>query len=236
MTAPARPRLLYIFPIALNLRAHWADRVRAAAEQGFEVHAAVPFDPSLEGLDLGRATLHDLPLRRGMPSLGGELQLFWRIFTLARSLRPQLLHAVTIRPVVYGGTVARLLRVPAAVFSVTGLGFLFNEDRLLAGVLRPMASIVLRYAFGHKNACVVFENADDRDELVRRDIVSPERTHVFVGGGLDLARKAADDGPERPDLILGIGAGDKQVGCVPKRAQAALRCSPGRRLIQFFQK
>ncbi|HUD51271.1 glycosyltransferase family 4 protein [Parvibaculum sp.] len=180
-----RPRLLYIFPVALNLHAHWADRVRAATER-YDVHVAVPFEASLEGLDLGKATLHNKPLRRGAPSIWGELVLVWRLFSLIRALRPALVHAVTIRPVIYGGVVARLLRVPALVCSVTGLGFLFDDEQPLARFLRPIAGHALRFVFAHPNARVIFENGGDRDDLVANGIVRADQSHVFVGGGLDL--------------------------------------------------
>jgi len=117
----------------------------------------------------------------------GEFRLIRRIFALVRELRPRLLHAVTIRPVVYGGIAARLFYVPAAAFSVTGLGFLFDGEQPLARFLRPFASLALRFVFGHPNALVIFENQDDRDELVARHIVEADRCLVFVGGGLDLA-------------------------------------------------
>ncbi len=200
MTA-GRARLLYIFPVALNLRAHWADRVRVAA-QHYDVHVAVPFEESLQGLDLGRVTLHDMPLRRGAPSPLAEFALLRRIFSLVRDVRPNLVHAVTIRPVIYGGIAARLLHVPAAVFSVTGLGFLFDREQPLARFLRPFAERALRFVFAHPSALVIFENQDDRDELVAHHVVGSDQGLVFVGGGLDLEQFSFSPEPPSAEPLV----------------------------------
>src|SRR5690606_3913314 len=126
----AAKRILYVFPLAMNLKAHWADRVREAVHAGYDVHIAIPHEALLDELKLGAVTWHDLPLRRGRPSLGAELNYVRALVRILRVVKPDLLHAITVRPVIYGGILARLLRLPAAIFSVTGLGYLFiGTDR-----------------------------------------------------------------------------------------------------------
>ncbi len=180
-----RKRLLYLCPVAMNLTGHWIERIRIAARQGYEVHIAVPDDPGLEGFDLGGATRHALPLRRGLPSPRAELAYFMAIRSVIRKVRPDILHAITIRPVIYGGIAARLMKVPAAVFSVTGLGFMFGEARL-ARLMRPCGEAAYRFVLHHPNCRVIFENPDDADLFVAERLVSREKTRVFIGGGIDL--------------------------------------------------
>ncbi len=196
-----RRRLLYVFPQALYAGQHFAHLVRAAGER-FEVHIAVPPAPVLDGFDLGEAVLHDMPVRRGMPAPLAEIGYARRLRFLIRRLRPDILHAVTIRPVIYGGIVGRRA-VPAAVFSVTGLGYLFGEARA-ARFLRPAGEIAYRRALGHPRSATVFENHDDRDLFVARRLVSPERSRVFLGVGVDLGTFAFAPEPlaDRPIVVL----------------------------------
>ncbi|HEY4344150.1 MAG TPA: glycosyltransferase family 4 protein [Parvibaculum sp.] len=179
------PRILFVFPVALNLRGHWAARVRAAAAT-YDVHVAVPIDETLRNLNLGGATLHDIPKRRGRPSPLAELRFFLFVLRHVRRLRPHLVHAVTIRPVIYGGIAARLARVPTLVLSITGLGYIFIGTDAMARLLRPMIEFAYSCAFRHPNSIAVFENDDDRDEFVRRELVSSERSRTWLGGGVDL--------------------------------------------------
>ena len=108
-------RILFLFPLARYMRAHWTDRIRAVLAEGHEVHIGIPFDHDLKGLDLGKVTFHNLPLRRGRPVLTGEIATFRATQKLIADVAPDLIHAVTIRPVVYGGFIARLTSVPAAL-------------------------------------------------------------------------------------------------------------------------
>lgn len=198
-------RLLYIFPLALNLRAHWAARVRAAAAY-YDVHVAVPLDETIRNLDLGNVVLHDIPQRRGFPSPLAEWRYFLSIFRLVRRLRPQLLHAVTIRPVIYGGIAARFVHVPALVLSITGLGYVFIGKEARARLLRPFAEFAYARALRHPNAVAIFENADDEGLFVRRNLIAPENTRIWIGGGVDLEALRASPEPDVEDPIVVLPA------------------------------
>lgn len=152
---------------------------------GAEVHVCVPCDETLDALDLGGATLHDIALHRGSPAPVAELQTMHALRHLIKTIRPDLVHAATIRPVIYAGILARLLNVPAAAFSVTGLGYLFigGKGRRLG---RAFGEHAYKLALNHPNAVTVFENADDAAFFVERQLVEPVRTRVFIGGGIDL--------------------------------------------------
>ncbi|MGV8996308.1 MAG: glycosyltransferase family 4 protein [Parvibaculaceae bacterium] len=179
-------RVLFLFPLARYMRTHWTDRIRAVVDEGYEVHIGVPFDDDLSGFDAGKVTLHDLPLRRGRPSPLGEIATFLATRKLIRAVAPDILHAVTIRPVVYGGLAARFSSAPAALYSLTGLGFLYASDGALARILRPVVGSLLRFAFAHPNARVLLENPDDRDLLVAQHVLPFDKASVFIGSGLDL--------------------------------------------------
>jgi hypothetical protein len=48
--------------------------------------------------------------------------------SLFRRLRPDLVHLITVKPVLYGGVAARIARVPAVVSAMAGLGSLFTQQ------------------------------------------------------------------------------------------------------------
>jgi len=179
-------RILYVFPLAMNLKAHWADRVRETARSGYDVHIAIPHETLLQELELGAVTWHNLPLRRGRPSVGAEIAYIMALARTLRAVKPDLLHAITVRPVIYGGLLARLLRVPAALFSVTGLGYLFIGTDRAARLLRPLGEEAYALALHHRNSAALFENPADRDLFVKRGLVELRNAHVVLGGGIDL--------------------------------------------------
>ena len=66
--------------------------------------------------------LHEFPLaRRGVNPIE-EMRTALSLFALYRRLRPEMVHQITIKPVLYGGIAARLAGLPSMVSAVTGLG------------------------------------------------------------------------------------------------------------------
>jgi glycosyltransferase involved in cell wall biosynthesis len=119
----------------------------------------------------------------------------WAIFKLLRRLRPDLVHAVTIKPVLYGGIACRLAGVPAFVAAVSGLGYVFMQTSGLRGGLRRMALLLYRLALGHPNSRVIFQNAADRSVLVDAGAVRAGCAVMVRGSGVDLRQFAPQPWP-----------------------------------------
>ena len=71
---------------------------------------------------------HAIPLRRtGINPLSDA----WTLIQLGRlfqKIRPDVLLSYTIKPVIYGTTVAWMLGVPRRFAVITGVGYLFTGD------------------------------------------------------------------------------------------------------------
>src|SRR5690606_18777993 len=116
----AKGRLLFIMNEALFFTTHRMPLAQAAADLGYEVHVAAPYEqPWVDRIVEAGFRYHSIPLRRGGRSVVGELRLFLALLSLIRTLRPDLVHHVAMKSVVFGGAASRLLRVPAAVHAVT---------------------------------------------------------------------------------------------------------------------
>lgn len=212
-----RPRrLLFLVNDAPFFVSHRLSLATAAVARGFAVDVAAPHDPDASAA-IGRAgaTFHDLPLRRGGQNPFAEARLCAAFFGLLRTLRPDLVHAITMKPVIYGGAAARLARAPAAVFSVTGLGHLFLTETPRAKILRRAVLALFRFALHHPNARTIFQNADDRRMFEHAGIVDPGETVLVPGTGVDLTvfrprdvrdvrdvRDGGDGGDGEPPVVL----------------------------------
>src|SRR5690606_6513902 len=113
---------------------------------------------------------HALPMSRSGKNPIQELHSIYAIWRLFRRLRPGIVHAVTIKPVLYGGIAARLAGVPAYVAAISGLGFIFTRPVQGFDFLRAAATILYRLALGHRNSRVIFQNTNDRDVLRKLEI------------------------------------------------------------------
>ncbi len=204
LTTAAAPRLRLLFlvnnpafflshrlPIALGARA-----------EGYDVHVATMDGPSVAQIREHGFEHHIIPMSRSGRHLLEELRTvhaFWKLF---RRLRPDLVHAVTIKPVLYGGIAARLAGVPAYVAAVSGLGFIFMRRKGGFDLMRTAATALYRLALGHRNSRVVFQNANDRQELRDAGVVLPGQTVLIRGSGVDLRAYACTPEPEGAPIAI----------------------------------
>ena len=127
-----------------------------------------------------------------LPRMGSSINLLSHImFTIAlhraiRKLKPDIVHGITIRYALYLGLVTRFTNYKPVLFTVAGLGSLFSSSSFKFRVLRFFASPILAFAFGGGKRFVIFQNPDDQEILISRNIVQRENASLIRGSGVDL--------------------------------------------------
>lgn len=199
-----RPRLLFVVNDTRFFLSHRLPIAIEARRRGFDVHLAAHPDGGLDLLARHQIRFHPLPVDRTGLNLWHELRLMVRLAGLLRRLRPRLVHCVTVKPVLYGGLLARLLRTEGHVAAVSGLGQVFCGDTAGMRLLCPLVRQLYRLALGHPNSRVIFQNPDDRAELVAARLVREERTVLIRGAGVDpaLYDATAPQADDKPLVLL----------------------------------
>ncbi len=196
-------RLLFLLNDAPFFVTHRLTVALAARAVGFEVHVAVPFEArAVAQIEAGGIIVHDVPLKRGARGLAGEIKLLAAYWRLIGDLKPDVVHAVTMKPVVYGGSIARLRGVPAVVNAITGLGYLFLIQGPAAWLQRQMVLGLYRFALGHPNGRVIFQNPDDLALFLRHRAVKRDITVMIKGCGVDSREYPYTPEPPGPPLVL----------------------------------
>lgn len=196
------PRLLFAVNNPAFFLSHRLPLALAARRAGYEVHVATMDGPSVPVIAGHGLAHHVIPMSRSGKNPVQELHSLYAMWRLFRRLRPALVHAVTIKPVVYGGIAARLARVPAYVAAVSGLGFVFTRERQGLDPVRRAAILLYRLALGHGNSRVIFQNENDRDVLLKAGVVRKEQTVMLRGSGVDLQAFGVHPEPEGPPRAL----------------------------------
>lgn len=136
--------------------------------------------PDLAGIDVvpfDMVRMSHHPLR--------ELATLVRLFLLLRRLRPRLLHAVGLKPVLYGALAGRLLGI-RVVCALAGLGYVFTSGRLRVRLFRRLIVLWMRLLFRRGRVRLILQNDDDAEKLVANGIIPPERVVMIRGSGVDL--------------------------------------------------
>lgn len=194
-------RLLYIVNDVPFFLSHRLPIGRAARSEGFDVHVAGPHASAVPQLGDNGFIAHDLHLPRGVA--GGalaEIRGLASIRRLFHALRPDLLHCVTLKPVLVAGAIARQMAVPAVVHALAGLGYSFTSPSMKARSLRFAAQAGLRYALKYPHALTIVQNPDDRAALLESGLVPPSQIALIRGSGVDL--DVFHPSPESPGIPL----------------------------------
>ena len=178
-------RLLFVVNEPGFFLSHRLPLALAARDNGYDVHIATRAGDDVARLRSLGFPHHALPLSRSGKNVATELRTFWTLLGLLRHLRPDLVHLVTIKPVLYGGIAARVAGIGAVVAAVSGLGFVFTSSRraqLLRGIVLPLYRLALK----QRRQRGILQNPTDRAVLVDRGIVPLEQTVLLDGSGVDL--------------------------------------------------
>ncbi len=209
--------------------------IEALQNRGVAVHVAAPDLPADSAIHQELAArgvvVHDVPMRRtGLnpaADLGTALFLWKRI----RSIRPDVLLASAVKPVVYGTLAAALVGVPRRFALITGLGYVFQgggQRTFLRSLVASLYALALRRA--HK---VFFQNPDDEALFRSLGIIGRNTPSVVVNGsGVCLSEFKPVPVPEGEQRFLMIARllGDKGVR---EYAEAARRIRAQRPDVVF---
>lgn len=144
---------------------------------------------------------HCLAISRSGTKPWLELYSLWSLWRLLHWLKPDLVHLVTIKPVLYGGLMARLTGVPAVVAAISGLGSVFVTRSGFAQWLRYGVKLLYRLALRHPNLTAIFQNPDDQSMLIEIGAVCENQTILISGSGVSLTDYAVKPEPEDEPVV-----------------------------------
>ena len=179
--------ILYIVNEPWFFLSHRLPIASAAKEQGYTVHVATRAGETVKEITNMGFIHHEISLSRNGSGLLSEMTSLLGIWKLIQKVRPDILHLVTIKPVLYGGIASRLTPVKKVVAAVSGLGTLFLAEGTKAESKRKLGTWLYRLALGSKKTTVIFQNPDDKQLLVDLKAVKPEQTVLIRGSGIDLS-------------------------------------------------
>lgn len=198
-----RCKLLFVVNDAAFFLSHRLTIAIAARNKGFDVHVATPEGSATDTIVKKGFTYHSIPLTRKGGKSWQELNSLFALMSLYHRLKPDIVHHVTIKPIIYGGIAANLTRVPAVVNAVTGLGYVFIARGVKAYLLRSAVKLGYRIALGHKNQRIIFQNPDDSRTFLDAGIVIPQDIVHIKGSGVDMSLfTPLPEAPGSPTVIL----------------------------------
>ena len=175
------PKLLFLGAWDWYFVCHRLSLALAARDAGYDVLVATPPGPYVAKLAEAGIRHVSIPMVRQGRNPIEDLRSARSIVALYRRERPDVVHHIALKPMLYGTMAAKLTDVPAIVNAMGGLGYVFSTDAPLARAIRAGLTLAYKGLLTAPNTRVILQNEDDRAAWVKWKLV-PERRVVIVRG------------------------------------------------------
>ncbi len=181
----ARKKLLFVVTEDWYFCSHRLGLAAAAQRAGFEVSVLTRVAAHGPTIRAAGVRLIESTLNRRSRSAFGELREIWRLIRLYRRERPDIVHHVAMKPVLYG-SIAAFFSGASVVNALGGLGHIYSSHCLKARAMRAVIGVALRLTLGGTKRRLILQNPEDRKVLLRANLVRPENVRLIRGAGVDL--------------------------------------------------
>lgn len=195
-------KIVYIVNVDWFFVSHRLPIALQAIKEGHDVYIVTKNTGKMGYLQSLGINVRPINLERGSVNPFQTLKLFLDLKNKLKNIQPDVVHLVTIKPVLIGGLAAILAKVPSIVYAISGLGFIFTNTMLKAKILRLGIIPLYRFALSAKNKKVIVQNLDDL-RILRQYVSIPEtQTLLIPGSGVDLKQFDFQPLPVKNKIVL----------------------------------
>ena len=158
-----------------------------AIKEGYDVCLLTEITKKRKEIEKYGIVVQEIKFERSSTSIFKNLFLFVKILKIFKSIDPDLIHLVTIKPVIIGGIAAHFLKESTKiVVSISGLGFIFIDKGFKAFFRKIIIIFLYKIVFIHKNIKVILQNKTDLQNIYDFTNLKKKKTILIEGSGVDL--------------------------------------------------
>lgn len=157
----------------------------AAKEAGYDV-TVISEDTgvSYKIREAGLKTIN-MPINKAGTNIKDEIKTLLFLIKLFKREKPDIVHLVGLKTMLWGSIACRLTKVNAMVSAVCGLGVLFDENHVKSLLTRSILR-VLRFTHHKNNTKIIFQNNDDKAIFLTARIMDENQCAFTNGSGINL--------------------------------------------------
>lgn len=125
----------------------------------------------------------------------GIFQIFYQLF----KFKPDIIHLISPKCVLYGGILAKILNIKCVVISISGVGSIMNINLI---IFKKIYFFLLNIVFMNKNKKVIFHNKHDL--LLFKKLFKLKSSEVILtyGSGIEINNKISKKRKQSKKIIL----------------------------------
>lgn len=193
------PKLFIIVNVDTFFLSHRKDIALRAKKVGYDVTVIAKDTGKGDYIKSIGLRFINLPINKAGTNLKEELKTFRFLLNLYRREKPDIVHHVGLKVVLWGGLAAKLLKVNGVVNAISGLGILFSDERKDSFMTKQ---IIRLYRFSHhRNKLIdIFQNNEDKALFLSNRILTDSQCAMTNGSGVNLNEFNFTEEPESPPI------------------------------------
>ena len=181
-------RVLFVITEDWALISHRLHLVDAAIKAGFEVGLLTRINSHYDILKARNINIFEWKLVRRSLNPVHEILAIISLFKAIWLFRPDIIHAVALKPVIYTGVVRFFFFKTGFIAALGGLGFIFNSKSLKARLLKPITRTFLKYALLKQRTRLILQNKDNIDTIKSMNIIDTKNLRLIKGAGVEVKK------------------------------------------------
>ena len=184
----SKVKILFLVNVDWFFVSHRLPIALAAAKKGYEVHVATTVTNKTEIIKKSGFILHEVGISRGTTGLFSTFKTLISIIKIFKKVNPNIVHLVTIKPILLGGIAARLTGIQGVLAAISGLGYVFIEQGFFAACRRFFIRALYRFSLNHQNLKIICQNSNDLQEIQQTSKLPNSSFSLIDGSGVSLRK------------------------------------------------
>lgn len=136
-----------------------------------------------------------------------DIKASLQLYRDLKKIKPDIVLNTFVKPVIFGGLVSKLAKVPRVIGMIEGLGNAFTAYKegvsFKARMIRYAQVILYRLSLPYLDK-VIFLNPDDKRDLLDKFHISTKDVEILGGIGVDLEKFPLSEPPKNPISFIFI--------------------------------
>jgi glycosyltransferase involved in cell wall biosynthesis len=171
-------KILFFSNSTDNILNYRLNLINFLKKKGHQIEILLPDAEDVKKLFFLRLKIYTIKFNPRSLNFFLDVFLLFRIYKIFNLSRPDLILQYTIKPVVYGSLVSRVLKLKV-INTITGLGSTFFNEYL-------SKLIFFLYYFSQKKVKkIIFQNSSDKNIFLINNIIKKNQCAIVNGSGFD---------------------------------------------------
>ena len=174
-----------------------------AQKEGFEVHILSGISSQSSAIYNYQFKVHKLNFKKTSVNPTKFWKSLCKVIKVLKSIKPDVLHLITVKPIIWGGFASKIFKPKVVIASVTGLGQIYRDNRFSSFLIRKIIEIMYRIAYSEKsNKFFIFQNSHDKSYIKELLKLHNDKIIMTKGSGIYLNEYKCKPFPKGEPVFL----------------------------------